>query len=268
MERHDKIFLLIVFSFLGICITISTIIHDIYPWIFQVPSVAPPVLYGTLTTDVILTDCGAIFAAAIVFRYSYKKDGLWRSILFLTGSFIFTGFEEAMWILSGRFGLTFPTYFFSRGGLWFFEVPLYTLIGWYVIAYSCVFLSKKLLSNRTHLFQAILGAGLAVSFDLWTDPVMVNLYHASIVPANAGMWVWLMSDTLLIFGIPFMNFLGWFLIIFLFAIIWEVVPDKKREWGFWKTTTIFYALIPLLLLICLVVLGGIEIGIIRNLIGG
>ncbi|MHA1649234.1 MAG: carotenoid biosynthesis protein [Candidatus Helarchaeota archaeon] len=264
MEKFEKYFTITIFLCLGICIGVSTLIHWLMPWIFQVPDFAPPTFSSSLMLDLILTDTGALVAAIIIFYYSYHKHGLWRSLLFLTGSFIFTGLEEAMWILSGRFGLVYPTYFFTKGGLWFFEVPFYTCIGWYVIAYSCVFLAEKIFPNRGHFFHAGLGAILAVDFDLWTDPVMVNLNQASILPADGGMWVWLMKDTLTIFGIPFMNFFGWFLVIFLFAILWKAVSARESQWGKKKATILFYICIPLLLGICLVALGGVEMLIIKN----
>lgn len=253
-----------ILTILGICIAVSTIIHHLFPGIFQVPDVNPAYLSTSPTIELIVMDIGSVIVALIVFNHSYHKYGLWRSLLFFSGSFIFTGLEEAMWILSGRFGLVFPSYFFTRGGLWFFEVPFYTCIGWFVVAYACVFLAEKLLPKWHFLAISALGAFLAMDLDLWTDPVMVNLNFASAIPADVGMWVWSMEHTLKFFGIPLMNFLGWFLVIFLFAILWKVVPRRLDQWGYRKTTLIFYGCVPLLLATCLVVLSGIEVLIIRN----
>ncbi|MDD1779116.1 MAG: carotenoid biosynthesis protein [Candidatus Helarchaeota archaeon] len=264
MDKFTRNFSIVILTILGICIAVSTIIHHLFPWIFQVPAVNPAYLSTSPTIELIVMDIGSVIVALIVFNHSYHKYGLWRSLLFFSGSFIFTGLEEAMWILSGRFGLVFPSYFFTRGGLWFFEVPFYTCIGWFVVAYSCVFLAEKILPNRSIWLHAALGAFLAMDLDLWTDPVMVNLNLASAIPADSGMWVWSMTNTLTIFGIPLMNFLGWFLVIFLFAILWKIVPKQQERWGYRKTTLVFYGCVPILLAICLVVLSGIEILLVRN----
>jgi uncharacterized membrane protein len=263
MDKFEKYFIVIILFCLGICIGFSTIMHWVFPDIMLVPDVIGPSYTGNPLLDALVLDGGSLTAAIMIFYYSYHRYGLWRSLLFLTGSFIFTGLEEAMWILSGRFGLVFPTYYFTKGGLWFFEIPFYTCIGWYVVAFSCVFLAEKVFPNRGLVFQASIGAFLAVDYDLWTDPIMVNLFHA-LPPANAGMWVWNMDNTLKIFGIPFMNFLGWFLVIFLFALLWKSIPSRVERWGKKKTTVLFYACIPLMLVICLVVLGSVEIFIIHN----
>ena len=264
MDKFTRTFSLVILTILGICIVVSTIIHYLSPWIFQVPAVNPPYLSTSPTIELIIMDVASLVGALIIFNYSYHKYGLWRSLLFLTGSFLFTGLEESMWIFLGRFGVVFPSYFFTRGGLWFFEVPFYTCIGWYVVAFSCVFLAEKLLPNRHFLVYAALGAFLAMDLDLWTDPVQVNLNYASAIPANVGMWVWNMEHTLKFFGIPLMNFLGWFLVIFLFAILWKTVPKRLDKWGYRKTTLIFYGCVPLLLGVCLLVLSGVEVLIIRN----
>jgi len=265
MDKFTRTFSWIILTVLGVCIAISTLIHHLTPWIFQVPTDTPPFLSSSSTLELIITDVGSLVGAILIFYHSYHKYDLWRSILFLTGSFVFTGLEEAMWILLGRFGITFPTYFFSRGGLWFFEVPFYTCIGWYIVAYTCVFLAEKLVPNpRRYLAHAAIGAFLAMDLDLWTDPVMVNLWRVSAIPTNTGMWKWLMTDTLTIFGIPLMNFLGWFLVIFLFAILWKVIPKNVDQWGYRKTSLIFYGCTPLLLIICFLVLSGVEIFLIRN----
>jgi putative membrane protein len=264
MDKFTRTFSLVIFTVLGVCIGISTIIHYLAPWIFQVPSDTPPFLSTSHTLELIITDISSFIGALLIFYHSYHKYGLWRSILFLTGSFVFTGLEEAMWILLGRFGLTFPTYFFSRGGLWFFEVPFYTCVGWYIVAYTCVFLAEKLVPNPRHfLAHAAIGAFLAMDLDLWTDPVMVNLGRIT-VTNDVGMWVWNMEYTLKFFGIPLMNFLGWFLVIFLFALLWKVVPRRLDQWGYRKTTLIFYGCMPLLLGVCFLVLSGVEIFLIRN----
>jgi uncharacterized membrane protein len=56
-------------------------------------------------------------------------------------------------------------------------------------------------------------------------------------------WVWGKADILLLFGIPHYNFLGWFLLIALFAVIWEKLPQMEERWGRPAATARFVGLI-------------------------
>jgi len=56
-------------------------------------------------------------------------------------------------------------------------------------------------------------------------------------------WVWAKGDCLLIFGIPHPNFLGWFFLIFLFAILWEQLPGWEGKWGRLKATWVFFVML-------------------------
>jgi len=266
LDPFDKRFLLVIFICLGIVITITTIIHHFFPFIVQVPPVMPPFTSPPQfwAFELLFWDMSAILLSALLFYHVVKKHGIWLATLFLTGSIIFTGLEECMWIFGGRFGLTFPTYFFTKGGLWFFEIPLYTCLGWFILAYSCVFIAENLFDDGKVFWSAFLGGVFAVMLDLWIDPINVNLGALSPY-TSAGFWVWNMQDTLRIFGIPLMNFIGWFLVVFLFAYLWGQIREAqtKKHWSKLKCTIIFYACIPALLLICLVALGFIEIYVLQ-----
>lgn len=267
LEQFDRRFLLIIFGALGAVITITTIIHHLFPFLIQVPTVVIPfILPAQLRLmELLIWDLSTVFLSVLLYYHVAKKHGILLATFFLTGSIIFTGFEGLMWILGGRFGLTNPTYFFSRGGLWFFEIPLYACLGWFIIAYSSVYAAEHLFKTDRIFWSAFLGGIFAVMIDLWMDPIYVNL-GAMALDANAvGLWVWEMQHTLEIFSIPFMNFLGWFLVVFLFAYLWEKIREayQMKHWSKRKCTLIFYGCIPLLLLTCLVVLGFVEIYIIQ-----
>jgi len=165
--------------------------------------------------------------------HSSKTFGWLKTILFFTGSFLFTGIEENVWILIGHFSGQ-ETYYFNATQyyLWFFTVPISVCYGWFFIAYSMVYISTKLFKNKGIYTRALVGGLLAMNLDLMIDPIAVrNLWWA---------WPQLQINTFWILGIPFTNFLGWFLLIFLFAILWDKVPTKEEKWGRKKTTGIFY----------------------------
>jgi len=43
--------------------------------------------------------------------------------------------------------------------------------------------------------------------------------------------------------VPISNFVGWFLLIFLFAILWEWMPALVRKWGRAKATIAFFGIV-------------------------
>lgn len=222
------------------------------------PNVQGPYLMDNILLDLIIMDVGTLIISSLVMYHSIRtqKDGLFKTVCFVNGSIVFTGLEESYWILTGRFGLVpFGTYFFTKGGLWFLEIPVYTCLGWFVLAWCCMYMAKKILPNQNLVVQAIIAGFMAVSLDFFIDPVMVNLGSASIYPDSKGMWVWLTEKevSFSIFSIPFFNFFGWFLVIALFAIIYElVITDEKIEVrGKSKSALLFFGLIPVFLGICI-----------------
>ncbi|MBD3228379.1 MAG: hypothetical protein GF329_09340 [Candidatus Lokiarchaeota archaeon] len=126
---EKKYFILMTFIMV-IIITITTIIHHIFPSIVQVPSVLGPYILEPIIIDLIIMDLGAAIISMLLIYHGFKTIGKLKTISFLYGSIIFAGIEECIWIFAGRFGLVPPTYFFTRGGLWFFEIPVFTCLGY------------------------------------------------------------------------------------------------------------------------------------------
>ena len=178
------------------------------------------------------------------FRHARKHYGFWMASCFFIGSFVFTGLEESAWILSGRYlggtvslapgGVIYGTYWFTKGLLWFVETPVGACLGWFVYAYSCVWIAGRVLPKTGLLARATLGGLIAMGIDLWQDPVLTS-------PELMG-WVWGKGDWLLVFGIPLYNFVGWFLLIFLFAIFWEKLPQIVGKYGQHGAMTLFLSI--------------------------
>jgi len=268
LDRFDKYFLVIISASLTTVIIMTTIIHHLFPFIVRVPIVQPPFMSPVQfwVLELIIWDLIAMIMSAILFYHVVKKHGVWIATLFLTGSIIFTGLEECMWIFGGRFGLTYPTYFFTKAGLWFFEIPVYTCLGWFILAYCCVFIAEYLIKKERIFWTAVLGGVFAVMIDLWIDPINVNMGEMSPYPNATGFWVWNMVNTLDIFSIPLMNFIGWFLVVFLFAYLWGKIREAREEkqWSKLKCTLVFYGCIPLLLLTAFSILWVIEVFIVQH----
>ncbi len=271
----DRRFGRIVFGLLLLAILASTCVHHLRPEILQVPdntdiaswtnpAFEQTVLYDRLTEEArerllsegvpqgdnllfqfLVMDLFTILLGWICFRHANEHFGFWMASCFLIGSFVFTGLEESMWILLGRFQPettsspvgepVYGTYWFTKGGFWFLETPITACIGWFFIAYSCVLVAGKVFPKMGLVGRATVGGLIAVGIDLWMDPIATS--------PELMNWVWAKGDVLLVLGIPHTNFVGWFLLIFLFALFWENLPRFEQRWGRAKATGLFYAMI-------------------------
>ena len=274
-RSYDSRFGFIAFGLLFVAIVFSTYLHHFQPQVLKVPNntnvstwknptLEQTTIYDRMTeserarirsegipqgNDVLgqfLTgDLFIILLGWLCFRHARRHFGFWMASCFLIGSFVFTGLEESMWILFGRFmpassvnGLGEPvhgTYWFTKGGLWFLETPVTACVGWFFIAYSCVAIAGKTFPRMNLWGRAAVGGLIAMVIDLWMDPVSTS--------PELMNWVWAKGDLMLIFGIPHTNFLGWFLLIFLFAIFWENLPRMELRWGRTKATVNFFIMI-------------------------
>lgn len=221
---------------------------------------------------ILFRDTFPILLAVLCFYHGYKTFGWWKTTLFLIGSFLFTSLEENVWILIGYYSGT-PTYYFSPEGyyLWFGVCPFSVALGWFFIAYSMVYIASKLFKNNSVYTRATIGGLLAMNLDLMIDPIAVrNLWWAWPQAATPEA----QQTTFWILGIPVTNFIGWFLLIFLFAILWEklLLGPKAEKWSRKKTTGVFFLCLAGLLGLTLAILvlaqilvvvvgaGGLNIG--------
>lgn len=193
----------------------------------------------------IFLDVLSILVSLLCLFHARRHYGNWMAFCFVIGSFVFTGLQESMWILFGRFtgmsamqGLgegVFGTYWFTKGGLWFFETPVSMCLGWFYVAYGCVWMAGKAFPNSSLLTRAIAGGLLAMIVDLWQDPVATS--------PELLTWIWATGDNVRILGIPQSNFVGWFLLIFVFAILWEYLPRWEARYGRAKATRLFFPIL-------------------------
>lgn len=75
---------------------------------------------------------------------------------------------------------------------------------------------------------------IAVVLDLFLDPVAVE----------AGYWVWFVKGTVY-YGIPLLNFVGWFVLMFLAPLAWILIA-RYRNWShLQKVVVSILAIVPL-----------------------
>ncbi|MEW6443924.1 MAG: carotenoid biosynthesis protein [bacterium] len=273
-SAFDRKFISTVLALLGAAIVFFTYLHFYQPQILRVPSntdvsswtnpaFEQTCIYDRMTAEerqrvleqgiplntvsnLIVAALFSVVCSWLCFAHARKHYGRWMAWCFLFGSFVFTGAQESMWILFGRFmgrsamsGLaqdpSVGTYWFTRGALWFIETPVEVCLGWFFVAYGCVWIASRVFPATRLLGRAAVGGLIAMTIDLWEDPVATSPELMS--------WVWAKGDFLRIFGIPHTNFLGWFLLIFLFAIFWEWLPSMERRWGRGRATLAFFGIV-------------------------
>ncbi len=290
-EEFDRKFVYVSFGILATAIVLFTYLHHFQPQVLHVPSntdvtqrknptFEQTCIYDRMTEAerakvraegipgdnlpaIVFMELFSAALAWLCFVHARRHYGVWMACAFLLGSFVFTGMQESMWILIGRFtgksamtgvgsDVVYGTYWFPKGGLWFIETPVAVCLGWFFIAYGCVWIAGKVFPRAGLLTRAAVGGLIAMILDLWQDPVATSPELMS--------WVWAKGDFLRIFGIPHTNFLGWFLLIFCFAVFWEWLPAMEQRWGRFKATLTFFALIfvtEVLILVFMFTWGGI-----------
>jgi hypothetical protein len=267
---QDKRLTYVVYVLLLLVIIFSTYLHNCQPQVLSVPdnmnvsawrnpSFEQTTIYDRMTAEerertravgipmagstisLVFNEILMLLMTWWCFRHARKYYGFWMASCFFIGSFIFTGLEESAWILSGRYlggtvslapgGTIYGTYWFTKGFSWFVETPVSACLGWFIYAYSCVWIAGMVFPKLSLLTRATVGGLTAMAIDMWQDPVLTS--------PEMMNWVWGKGDWLLIFGIPLYNFVGWFLLIFLFAIFWEKLPQIVSKYGQHRAMIIF-----------------------------
>jgi hypothetical protein len=76
------------------------------------------------------------------------------------------------------------------------------------------------------------------------SPLWVFIYIFFGVAVAAGYWIWLVKGTVY-YGIPLLNYVGWFVLMFLTPLAWILIA-RQREWGYWRKGIVALgALLPL-----------------------
>jgi len=248
---------------LALSIAISTLVHHRLPWLLAVPPLDGVPRSGL--GEMLVADLLVIGLSALCFAHAWARRGPYLATAFLAGSFVFTGVEESMWILLGRFapaaGGVVPggTYWFTRGFFWFLETPVTACIGWFLLAYATMWAAELVFASATTLRRAAVAGLTAVDLDLWIDPVQTHPAHDSWVWAEQPGGIWLLS-------IPSTNFIGWFLLIFLFALVFDRLPDWVERQGTKRATLRFFGTLLALevaILLFFTVYGALEQALVR-----
>jgi uncharacterized membrane protein len=186
---------------------------------------------------ILILICTIIFALAVL-TYIWWRFGIINAISFI----IVTGLFSAIMDFISSFvvhNYEYP----GQSRLWVFT---FIFFGWISVCASCLFLAEGILAHPGHDLMSqkklwwqvpTLTAIIAVLLDLFIDPVAVK----------TGYWVWFVKGTVY-YDIPLLNFVGWFVLMFLASLGWIIII-RQQQWGAWqKIIFSFAALIPLIIL--------------------
>jgi len=189
----------------------------------------------TMTPNFTIILIGSILFALPVLGFIWWRFGGPDAMVFIIVSGVFPAVMDFISSFVVR-NYEYP----GQSRLWVFTLIFF---GWIGMCGCCLFLAEGTLARRaqdmltqTRLWWQVplLSGVIAVILDLFIDPVAVA----------AGYWVWFQPGTVY-FGIPLLNFVGWFVLMFLAPLAWICIA-RNRRWALWqKGAVAIGALIPL-----------------------
>ncbi len=137
----------------------------------------------------------------------------WKSLPSLVGLGIFIGFLAEL--VGTHLCLPFGCYEYVNLQPQLFGVALFVPLAWAIFG-SVAYLAASFLFSRK-VTRLLFGALLMVIFDLSIDPIMTSW----------DAWVWIRTTSLNWFGIPWTNYLGWFLVSLMIFYLYERLSDPS-----------------------------------------
>lgn len=150
-----------------------------------------------------LIEIGTYILTAIVFLHAWRKKPYFAFVIF--AAIIFGFLAEYASVTQIPQPYHYPNTLINLPG----PVPLHICLGWGIIIYAAMQTAIQLKISR---WLTPLAAGfLAVIIDFAEDPPYVKM----------GLWQWTPPHPEAWFGIPWSNYVGWFLIVVIFLFVLE-----------------------------------------------
>jgi uncharacterized membrane protein len=167
-----------------------------------------------LLYDPFISEIGTILLAVLATWAGYKVYGRKAALLFVGGAVLWTSLIENFGVAEGTYTYSTQAGFF----LWVGLVPFWVEAGWITVVFTLFILFHEvLLKDRSPWLQAMFTGLLAVNMDLVIDPVAV---------AN-NLWRWT-ERSVYVLGVPIDNWLGWFLVVFFFDVLFNSTVLRGR----------------------------------------
>lgn len=115
-------------------------------------------------------------------------------------------------VIGVKTGIVFGSYWYGDTlGLKFLNVPLIIGFNWILVILGAIILCLKYIKNPVYI--SLISALLATLFDFFLEPTAIKL----------GYWNW--SSV----SVPIQNYLAWFIISLLFAVLYFQMKIKVRN---------------------------------------
>jgi putative membrane protein len=180
---------------------------------------------------------GAVLFSLLVLGFIWWRFGLPDMLVFIIVVGLFSAIMDFISSFVAR-NYEYP----GQSPSWVFT---YIFFGWMGMCGSCLFIAEGILASpgEDTLSQQglwwrvpLLTAAFAMVFDLFIDPLAVA----------AGYWIWFKPGSVY-YGIPLLNYVGWFVLMFFAPLAWILIV-RKRQWASYRKIAIaFGSLLPLFL---------------------
>ncbi len=204
-----------------------------------IPGALPPLIAIALIT---------LLPFVFVFVHGSVTSGFRDMLVFAAITLVVSNIFENMSILTG---FPFGHYYYTDGlGPKLFLVPIligpaYLGTGYlsWTLARVILEATEQRLPGNSIFTVPVLASFIMVSWDLSFDPTASTINHN---------WIWQQGGNY--FGVPFSNFMGWFLTVFVFFQLFALylrgqqnayvqVPAMSR--GYWLQAVVFYGVVTL-----------------------
>ncbi|MCL7942274.1 carotenoid biosynthesis protein [Halomonas sp. ATCH28] len=176
-----------------------------------------------------------IALSLLVLAFFLWRFGLARTLVFIVVAGIFPATMDfiSSFMVSNY---EYP----GQSQLWVFT---YIFFGWMAVCGTCLLVAEGILARNTedvltapHLRWQVplVSAIIAVLLDLFIDPIAVA----------AGYWVWF-APANLYYEIPLLNFVGWFVLMFLSPLAWIEI-SRRLAWSAGRMVMASLAFLPIL----------------------
>jgi uncharacterized membrane protein len=204
-------------------------------------SLAPGVLPSLLSVALV-----TLLPFVFVFVHGSLNYRFRELLVFAAITLVVSNIFENLSILTG---FPFGHYYYTDGlGPKLFLVPILigpAYLGTGYLAWTLARLlleaTEKRLPGRQVWAVPVLASFLMVAWDLSFDPIASTIHQS---------WIWLEGGNY--FGVPFSNYLGWFLTVFVFFQLFALYlrgrpnassPAQTLSRGYWLLAVVFYGVI-------------------------
>lgn len=176
--------------------------------------------------------------SALVLAFMAWRFGSANTLVFIIVAGLFPAVMDFLSSFAAR-NYEYP----GQSRLWVFT---YIFFGWMAVCGTCLLIAEGILARsdedllkapRLRWRAPLATAVIAVLLDLFIDPIAVA----------GGYWVWFVTGEVY-YEIPLLNFVGWFILMWLAPLAWILIVRQQGWSGGRKVMAALGALLPLCLI--------------------